>query len=394
MEEGEEEEEYGGWLHRPRLPVFFRALDTWWFEPLVALAVVALLLVSLFAYTQNWPPVYVVVSSSMQHGTTDELGLINTGDFVLAEKLGPGQIIPYLAGVASNYRTYGEFGDVLLYHPNGSPTGLPVIHRVLAYVEANPNGSYTIPALAGLPCGSASGALYRASSEPGGCGSTALRGSLTLLNIGWRQATVNLTLATLGPLSGFLTMGDNNLIAGTTTGVPDQPAISSLVEPDWVIGAARGMIPWFGALILLVNGMAGEVPSQSWEWMGITLIGLFLAAIGTHFALRAEGIEDDRRKALEREEAGEDEEDEDDSESRWRGFLRRGRPDDDDEDAEDDLGGRRGSGRRFLERLRPARAWGRERSGGRPQPKVGRSGRSRLHRSVRRSRDLDDEDEL
>jgi hypothetical protein len=37
--------------------VYFRARDSVWFEPLVALMIIVVLLVSLFAYTSNWPPV-------------------------------------------------------------------------------------------------------------------------------------------------------------------------------------------------------------------------------------------------------------------------------------------------------------------------------------------------
>ena len=150
-DEAEEDEEPPGgplgFLHRPRRPVYFRARDSVYFEPLVALAIILLLLVSLFAYTQNWPPIYVIESDSMQHGTTDNLGLINTGDLVLAQKVQLSQITTYVVGVQTDYTTYGEFGDVLLYYPNGV-VGTPVIHRAIIYLVWNSNGTWSAPSLA------------------------------------------------------------------------------------------------------------------------------------------------------------------------------------------------------------------------------------------------------
>ncbi|MCI4367628.1 MAG: S26 family signal peptidase, partial [Thermoplasmata archaeon] len=115
--------------------VYFRARDSVWFEPLVALMIIVVLLVSLFAYTSNWPPVYVVESQSMQHGYTDQLGLINTGDLVLARQVPTSSIVPYIVGVQTGYSTYGEFGDVILYDPYGHTDVSPIIHRALLYLQ-------------------------------------------------------------------------------------------------------------------------------------------------------------------------------------------------------------------------------------------------------------------
>ncbi|MCI4357978.1 MAG: S26 family signal peptidase [Thermoplasmata archaeon] len=365
--------------------MFFRASDTVWFEPLVALAIVVLILVSLYAYTSNWPPAYVIESDSMQHGLTDQVGLINTGDLVLAQRLNASQVTTYFAGLESGYRTYGEYGDVILYHANGNANDAPIIHRALAYIEYNAgNRTYSIPELQGLPCGSQSDAVYRVSAHLSGCGTLGITGPISLLDVGWMGAEVNVTLSNgvVGAHSGFLTMGDNNLAAGTPPrGAPDQPTLSLLVQSDWVVGVARGMIPWFGSLKLLLSGDAGMVPTQSWEWLAITVIGTLLAAMGIHYALRAEGIEDDRRK--------EDEREDDDEEGsrpgrRWHSLVpwRRSREDDLDDDDEEEAGHRpRSSGR-------PRPEGRRERGhdthvahrGGRPRPRVGRSRDRPRHR--------------
>ena len=349
-----------------KTPVYFRARDSIYFEPLVALAVIVVLLVSLFAYTANWPPMYVVESNSMQHGTTDQVGLINTGDLVLAQKTSEGAITPYEVGLQTGYSTYGEYGDVILYHPNGLGSGAPIIHRALLYIEVNSDQTYSFPALSGQLCGVAPNAVYSVSSSPSGCGTSHVTGTLSLFHVGWQSVLVRVDLASLGGSSGFLTMGDNNFDpANSSVGDPDQPYLSTLVQPGWIVGVARGMLPWFGSLKLLLDGNAGEVPAQSWEWMGLTVVGLVLLAIGIHAFLRAEGIEDERRKEQEEEERARSPRDSDDGRWHFPHPLRSWREghDEDDEDEEPHPRHRRGR-----ETSPTRRSW----FGGRPKPEVGR----------------------
>jgi len=313
----EEEDETEGHAPPPRKPpVYWRARDSLFFEPLVALAIVVVLLVGLYAYTQNWPPMYVVESDSMQHGPNDQLGLLNAGDIVLAQKVSFGQITPYVVGLATGYSTYGEYGDVLLYEPNGGAGSTPVIHRAIVYLDWNPDGSYNATGLAGLACGTERGAVFAyfppGPMVAGTCQTTDLTGTLDFYNIGWNSVDLSIPLSApaLGKHSGFVTLGDNN------DGVFDQsgaatPIISALVEPGWIVGVARGMLPWFGAVKLLFEGLGSNVPSQSWEFMGLTIIGVILVAFGIHYALRREGIESPIRREEEeeaREEAGAEEE--------------------------------------------------------------------------------------
>ena len=367
-----------GLFHRESRPVYWRARDSLYFEPLVAVAIIVLLLVGLYAYTQNWPPVYVVESSSMQHGSSDVLGVINTGDLVLAQRIPTDQITPYVVGLRSGYSTYGEYGDVLLYSPNGLGS-TPIIHRAILFLEWDgATQSYNATELSGLPCGNASGAVY---STPGttsslgrDCGVTGLTGTLDLFGIGWHSVTVSIDLSStlLGRHSGFLTMGDNNFLpegcSTGCTGIPDQlSGLSQLVEPGWIVGVARGMLPWFGAIKLLLEGNAGDVPPQSWQFLALTVVGLILLAFGIHYALRAEGIEDERRKEEEAAAAEEEADDADSArESRGRRFLRSLRPwgRSDDEDEPDE---RRPAPRRSSSRDRPS-----DHRRGRPTPKIRR----------------------
>jgi signal peptidase I len=391
-EEDDEPEPSGRrrWLRREDHPVYWRARDSLYFEPLVAVAIIVVLLAGLYAYTQNWPPVYVVESDSMQHGSSDILGLINTGDLVLAQKIAPSQITTYVFGLRSGYSTYGEYGDVLLYEPNGVDT-TPIIHRAIIYLEYNPTTQgYNASFPAGTPCGSAANAVYNLTptpTGPEGCADTSnLKDTtLTLYNIGWKDASVVLDLSAdiLGAHSGYITMGDNNYdgcggAGQSCVGVPDQTiGRSTLVEPGWVIGVARGMLPWFGALKLALDGNAGMVPPQSWQFLALTVVGLILLAFGIHYALRAEGVEDPRRKA-EEEAAEDDEESVEPPPGRTRRFLRGMRPwkQDDDPDEAD-------AGRPTHAASRPS---GRPPHRGRPKPRVRRTKRKKS-----RSDDSDDD---
>lgn len=372
--------------------MYWRARDSLYFEPLVAVAIIVVLLVGLFAYTQNWPPVYVVESDSMQHGPNDVLGVINTGDLVLAQRLPTDQITPYVVGVATGYSTYGEPGDVILYSANGQGS-TPIIHRALLYLQWDPStSSYNATDLSGLKCGTAPGAVYRTTGTSNDCGVTGLTGTLDLYNVGWRSVnvTLNLNSSLLGHHSGFVTMGDNNVVpTGCTTncaqGLPDQvDGLSQLVEPGWVVGVARGMLPWFGAIKLVLEGNAGAVPAQSWQFLGLTIVGLILLAFGIHYALRVEGIEDERRReeeAAAAEAAGASEPAE---ASRGRGFLRALRPwgRSAEPDEEDEL--------EPPPRARPSHpkipTAGRHR--GRPSPRVRRAERTKHHPRPEKDDDL------
>lgn len=354
-EDGRETEGYYRSGKRGTRARTWRARDSLYFAPLVALAVIVILLVGVYGYTQNWPPVYVVESSSMQHGGSDQVGLINTGDLVLAQKTAASQVVTYMVGMTRGYSTYGEYGDVLLYSANGQ-SGTPIIHRPLVYVDWNASSaSFSVPELQGLPCGTAPNADY--STTPfGGCAWNDLPNGtvLTLYHVGWRSATVPITLgsSTSGSHSGFVTMGDNNLDCSSSPckGEPDQgpAAISEIVEPGWAIGVARGMIPWVGAVKLLIDGDAGLVPAQSWQFLGITIAALIGLAFALHYATRYVRPMDPRRAAeaeRKEEEAEEEAESEDHGKRFWSRLSFHRADDDEDIDAPAPKRKKKGGGR-------------------------------------------------
>lgn len=376
---------------RPRT-VYWRFRDSFLFVPLVAILVVIIVLGGLVAFTQAWPPVYVVDSNSMQHGSNYQLGVINAGDLVLSQKVTSSTIQTYVAATATGYRTYGELGDVILYQPNDQ-AGVPVVHRALLYLTYNPlNGTYNASSLAGLPCGHASPhPFYTVRTSGNACGAFGMTGTLVLFGIGWQGASVwlNLTPAQIGTHSGFVTLGDNNFqnpgCAGSACqGVTDQSdGLSQLVSSTWIVGVARGLIPWFGSLRLLLNGNAGAVPVQSWELMAVTLVAVVVAAFTIHYAWSSHRPADRRRTTApvrngRDEEREPDEEEEEPPRRRWfrsralegeeegsgrshHGFLHRWTADEPDDDTEEEEAHARTRSRRS----------GREGSG-RPRPSVRR----------------------
>ena len=147
----------------------------------VAVGAIALLL---YAYAGVWPPLVSVDGLSMDPHMHD-------GDLILIQKVSPDQIMTYAAAQSTGYRTFENYGDVLVYRPFGRADMTPVIHRAMMWVNA---------------------------SEPMWAGSVA------------------------APDSGFVTQGDNNYLYDQCSGIcPNAP-----VKPEWIMGVARLRIPYLG----------------------------------------------------------------------------------------------------------------------------------------------------
>lgn len=263
----------------------------------LAAVLVAVIFGGMFAYTQVWPPVVVVESESMQHsGTQSFLDTVDTGDIVLVQHVSSKDgVVTWVEGHATGYKTYGEFGDVIIFErPRGAPGEAPIIHRPILYMLYNATSrSYDAPSLATLDRGwwsatNASGTL----SAPYG-----ITGTISMNHLGFggdRTGTINVALFLSANYStdGYVTMGDNNAY---TSGFDPW-----LVSHTLVIGRARGEIPWFGLIKLTVSptatgccpggwgdtGPAGA-PKNSWDSLATSLllipVGIFLADYGFAF---------------------------------------------------------------------------------------------------------------
>lgn len=154
------------------------------------------------AITGCWPFMVAVESGSMQPN-------LMPGDVVILMHPSRVGVVTWEEGKQSGYKSFGNYGDVIVYYPNGN--GKPVIHRVIAFVNRGDN----IPILS--------------------------RDVLTYSD-------------SFAQLSGYITQGDANRI-------PDQLALMRVsgetqqilpVQEDWIIGVAKLRIPFIGYLRLLI----------------------------------------------------------------------------------------------------------------------------------------------
>jgi hypothetical protein len=191
----------------------------------ITLAFIGVIFGSVYAYSGVRRPLVVVVSNSMIHSDMNVgmTGVVSPGDLILVKGVDAGDIITYEDAAPIGYKTYGDFGDVIIYRPNGADV-IPVIHRAIRWVEKG-----------------------------------------EAVN-GWEA-----------PHSGFITKGDNSI----TNRVPDQETsicYHKPVKPEWVIGVAKGEIPWLGLISLLVSDREAlaDVPVIIWVFMIIELAVIFV----------------------------------------------------------------------------------------------------------------------
>jgi signal peptidase len=238
----------------------------------VALLFVVTLLLAMYAYTGLWPPLVVVESSSMMHtdDNTSSIGVIDTGDLVLVKDIDSSDdIVTYLEGVHTDYSTYGDYGDVIVYKINGDDSRTPIIHRAMAYLELNPGGaSYTCEALQYLERGP-NGKWDTADS---GDEWDSLTSTLYIYRVGYKHQTVTIRIDRISNSDdrpGFVTKGDHN------NDVDLFRLVSGPIPVSWVVGEARGEIPWFGLLKLWASGgLEDAAPSNSVRnlWIAMALI--------------------------------------------------------------------------------------------------------------------------
>jgi signal peptidase len=319
MEEGIQEEEDD---LKPPKSTFIRVWDTVK-DFVIAFVIVVIIIAAIFIYTGNWPPVVVIESSSMQHSNdTSFLGVIDTGDMVLVKSIeSSSDITSYMKGKRTGYETYSEYGDVLIYEKNGYSDITPVIHRALIWVEFNTTtgNSYDLPELEHHKDG------WTVQNGPQRWYN--LTGTVILHKIGYDDREVLINLGTilntffsnsLTPHSGFLTLGDHNRgnidqhtltdehnirgeLVGGFGGLRVRP-----IKAQWVIGVARGELPWFGLIKLYFQDseITQRAPANSFTMLWVSIILIFAIPISIDIVI----ILWERKK--EKEEVKKEEEDE------------------------------------------------------------------------------------
>jgi signal peptidase len=264
----------------------------------IAAAIVIIVILGLFAYSGLWPPLVVVESESMQHSdTTSYIGVIDTGDLVVVKSVPSlSEIKTYVSSLNDGYKTYGDYGDVVIYERDGSVVQQPVIHRAMVELVFNSTSySFDVPSLANVPLdkwsvgGQHSGQWYDLTS------------TLEIYHVGYRDQTVTISLSSLlgyfesngiAPHGGLITKGDHNLLY-------DQSPMANIahepVTAQWVVGVARGEIPWFGLIKLWVGGnMPAQTPENSKTDLILTIAVIIAIPITldvTEYMLRKRGVD-------------------------------------------------------------------------------------------------------
>jgi len=180
----------------------FRESDHWAVslarDILWVVTVVGGVALALFLICGTWPAVVTIESESM-------VPHMNVGDLVVVvQKDRYGTFETWTDGRASGILKFEDYGDVIIYKPNGLTSVHPIIHRAIQYVE---------PGIV-----------------------TQMKGK-------------NLSVTYTAPHSGYVTWGDNNRN-------PDQlaiyPGIGQIepVKDEWIIGKALFSIPLVGYLPL------------------------------------------------------------------------------------------------------------------------------------------------
>jgi signal peptidase I len=245
-------------------------------------AVVGTIALTLFLICGTWPAVVTIESESMVPN-------MNVGDLVVVvQKDRFGDLQSWDDGMKSGYKKFGDYGDVIIYRPNGAidmwaSIGLlplstaphPIIHRVMTWTEAGqPVPSYlniyrgkvtptgylplTISGktVNGYQILSAGAGIPSANFTPGSKdlimqtpqGNYVLPAADVIPNSGYVRNT-----DTTATHDGYITKGDNNnfsdqgylTIPGTGTVEP--------VAKEWIVGKALFTVPYVGLLPLHIG---------------------------------------------------------------------------------------------------------------------------------------------
>ena len=294
---------------------------------LLAVAMIAFLVLGLWAHTGTMPPLVVVESSSMIHEENGEVGSIDAGDLILVMDTPYDNIITFAeASDRSNkyhgYETHGMEGDVIIYHKNGDE-GTPIIHRAILKVEPSQTTSPNrLAANDSDYCPNGGTWDSAVEDEDGEIGTCVLTWSVPGTNVtdsetitirfdgynaGYydckRMAHANvepyLVVWNWQPKhSGIVTLGDNNqcsvdqggLVVNGSSGIHSASGVAGPVREDWLVGVAGGEIPWLGTVKLMLSGADSPgtqyVPGSSFLFLAMVIGGIIFAPVGLEVMLK------------------------------------------------------------------------------------------------------------
>ncbi|HZD43088.1 MAG TPA: signal peptidase I [Methanomicrobiales archaeon] len=91
----------------------------------------------LFLVSGTWPALVTIESESM-------VPHMNVGDLVfVVDEDRFGGLTTWVQGKETGYTHFSDYGDVIIYQPNGEASVHPIIHRAMMYEDGNPGGYIT-----------------------------------------------------------------------------------------------------------------------------------------------------------------------------------------------------------------------------------------------------------
>lgn len=155
-----------------------------------AIAVVALFAALLYMYAGVWPPMVSVDGRSM-------LPNMRQGDLIVLQGLDRTGVTTHNDAVKTGYKRFNDYGDVIIYNPDGNRSITPVIHRAMYWVEE--------------------GDLMWPGGPP-------------------------------APHSGYITQGDNNFLYDQSSSI----SLNQPVKPEWIVGISQVRVPYLGGIRALI----------------------------------------------------------------------------------------------------------------------------------------------
>jgi len=227
----------------------------------VALLAVLIILLLLWTYTGQWfeAPMVAIESGSMEHPDPPfgRMGTIDAGDMVLVKRVYTvDDIITHggnLGGAQAKEccKTYGDYGDVIIYKPLGKDGVPQIIHRAMCWVDVYNDGNTTTYTIA----------EYGIFNEE----------TLTIPDLGLHHKKPDPAWTH----SGYLTKGDNNNIIDQVSSICPQP-----LKLDWISGKARLEIPWLGTINLFFDDLLyGKNTVKNVHEDSLICLGILLAIL-------------------------------------------------------------------------------------------------------------------
>ncbi len=166
---------------------------------LISVAIVGGIAVVLYGVSGIWPPMVAIESGSMEPGMQagDIVFIVNPSNFVDEDVEHRHGVVTHSMGQEQGYESFGDYGDAIVFRPDGSDERTAIIHRAMFYVEEGDEYTTT-----------------EGDTE-------------------------------IAPHDGFVTKGDAN------ERYDQEQGLSTVVRPEWVEGKAKYRVPIIGNLRLL-----------------------------------------------------------------------------------------------------------------------------------------------